>query len=751
MAENTTLLEVRVNNAEALKAVVEYTKEVERLTAAEKELKAEMKDGGTEEQRQQLAELQAQRTAYNGVLRQTKKEISDNVKEQLAQEGSLNQLRSRLSQLTKEYDNLSKEMRESEFGAELQADINGVTDELKAAEEATQRYYRNVGNYRNDMVAAFQATAGSAGAIVNPVKNATLAFKTLSATPVIAILGLLANIIMKVIEHFKSSEENVNQAAEAMAAFKVIGDVVTIGLQTLAKGLGWVATKIAGLLRSLRLLKDRQEENLQIELNTIEINKRSREAEVENAKAALEVAKLRNEAKDKENKSIAERLAAIQKAGDIELRIAQRNQELAELRLSTLRLQAKQTENDKEMNDELAKAEAEVFKAQMEYYNKTRELLEQENTLRAEYAAEQKARAEAARARLEREIEEKRAAIDMELELMEEGEEKKIALENERYRRQKEELQEELKDAELTAEARAALNRQIELAEELHQRTLQGIRQEADAEREAKRLADLAAAKALDDEAMAQERLRWQNRIAEMKLNGESTLQLQLEMKQAELEALHRYEEETEEEFNARMLAKRQEVKDAERTIADEEVAIQKKKYQSLRGVNTSLIGLLNALGEENEGAAVAAKILGFAEIAINTAVAISEGVKSASGVKFPGNLVAIASIVTAIMTNMTSAISLLRSAKVGGGEGGGTGTPIITTAGSTGAVLQAASSVGTDVPYLAQQAGSQAMSEEATAQAVERGMESVKIYASWTEGREVGNNVEFVEDLGSV
>lgn len=753
MADNTTILEVRVNNAEALKAVVDYTKKVEELTAAEKALKAEMKNGGTDAQRKQLADLQAQRNAYNSVLRQTRQELQNNVKEQLLAEGSLNQLRAQLSQLTREYDNLSKEMREGDVGAALQKDINEVTTALKDAEEGTQRFYRNVGNYRNDMVEAFQATAGSAGAIISPIKNTTLAFQALSKTPVIAILGLLANIIMKVIEYFKTSEENVNDAAQAMAGFRAIGDLVTVSLQTIAKGLGWVAQQFTKVLQRLGLMKQRLEENNQIALNNIAIQKMTREAEVENAKAALEVAQLRNDAKDKENKSIEERLAAIRRAGDIELRMAERNQQLAELRLQTLQLEAKQAENSAEQNDAIAKAEAEVYRARTDYYNKTRELLEQENTLRAELEAERKAQAERELARVEREIEEKRAAVDMEIEAMQEGFEKQRAQENERYRRQREDLEKELaEEGTLTEGAREALNRQLELAEQIHQNNLTAIDQEAEASREAQRLAAIAAAKQADEEALAEEKLRWQNRLAEMRLNGENTLQLQLEMKRAELEALHQYEEESDEEFRARVLAKQEEFAEAEKAIADFEVQTQRAKLQSMASLTSALGGLIETLGENNKAAAIAAKVLAFGEIAINTAVAIAQGVKAASAVPFPGNLAAIATTVATTLTNMTSAIKLLKSAKVGGGDGGGAASaPIITSAGSTGPALQAASTLATDVPYLAQQAGAQALNAEATAEAIENGMEGVVIYASWTEGREVGKKVDFVEELGTV
>ena len=77
------------------------------------------------------------------------KEIKDSSKAVKEEEGSLNQLRAKLSELTKQYDALGRAERESAKGHELKDKINAITTELKKAEEETQRFYRNVGNYKS--------------------------------------------------------------------------------------------------------------------------------------------------------------------------------------------------------------------------------------------------------------------------------------------------------------------------------------------------------------------------------------------------------------------------------------------------------------------------------------------------------------------------------------------------------------------------------------------------------------------------
>lgn len=83
------------------------------------------------------------------------KEVQNEMRQQITLDGSLRQLRAQLSNLTRDYDNLSRAERENaNVGGKLKAQINQVTTEIKAAEEGTQRYYRNVGNYQNAILNA---------------------------------------------------------------------------------------------------------------------------------------------------------------------------------------------------------------------------------------------------------------------------------------------------------------------------------------------------------------------------------------------------------------------------------------------------------------------------------------------------------------------------------------------------------------------------------------------------------------------
>lgn len=151
MAENTTtrVVEVQVDNAEAIKLIADYNAKIEESTAKEKALREAIKKKGeaTAADREELAKLRAEQTAYKRELREVEKEVQNNIKAAREEERSNRKLRAELSNLTKQYDSMSAAMQKSAEGEALKKQINEITDALLESEEGTQRFYRNVGNY----------------------------------------------------------------------------------------------------------------------------------------------------------------------------------------------------------------------------------------------------------------------------------------------------------------------------------------------------------------------------------------------------------------------------------------------------------------------------------------------------------------------------------------------------------------------------------------------------------------------------
>ena len=160
MAENDErILDIKINYNDAIRKIAEYRTKLDELKESESDLRDELKSGtiSREEYNLRMAESKVQSQQYTEVIRTTTKAVQNQLKVEKEKEGSLKALRAELSNATAAYDELSRAEREGAKGKELQAHINKVTDELKEAEEATKRYYRNVGNYEESLAPLFQS------------------------------------------------------------------------------------------------------------------------------------------------------------------------------------------------------------------------------------------------------------------------------------------------------------------------------------------------------------------------------------------------------------------------------------------------------------------------------------------------------------------------------------------------------------------------------------------------------------------
>ncbi len=176
MADDVTtkILEIQVNYSDALTKIAQYRVEIEKIKNQQKELKQQLKDGQiTQEEYHKTMESSRQLTSqYNDAVSLLSRQVKNQLKAQKEQEGSLVQLRAELSNLTAEYDRLSRAERESAKGDELKDKINRLTNELKSSEEATQRFFRNVGNYKSALVGAGVSTQSLTDALTRECQNA---------------------------------------------------------------------------------------------------------------------------------------------------------------------------------------------------------------------------------------------------------------------------------------------------------------------------------------------------------------------------------------------------------------------------------------------------------------------------------------------------------------------------------------------------------------------------------------------------
>ena len=511
----------------------------------------------------------------------------------------------------------------------------------------------------------------------------------------------------------------------------------------------------------------------------------------------------------------------------MEEQAAKRNVELAERRYNALKLESERAENNAETNAELARLEADMYNARREYFSKTMELLEQENTVRGEIAAKAKEAAADMQARKQKELEAVRAAQDAIFALITSESERQLTQTEATYNRQIEDLKKRLEmEKDLTVAARKAINSQINALEDKKEIDLAQIRQQAnkdeiqkEADKQAKLIElRLSALKEGSDEELAlriqqlelqkaeeiraaeelgiarveveakynklieEERaktaenlrnkaaeelaLEWQNKINEAALQHEDTLQLEVEYRRSELEALHQMEGESDAEFKARQLEAERNYTDAKEAIAAKEIEIEQAKYEAAATIAGSLSDVFSQLGEDNKAMAALSKVLALAEIAINTGKAISEMVAAESSKGLLGILTTAAGVAR-ILAMMAQATSVVKSAKFaeGGlvtGPGSGTSDSIparlsngesVMTSRATemfAPVLSAFNQIGGGVPISVQQSSSVIEGEEMLARAVAKGVAALpRPVVSVEEITTTANRVAVLEKLG--
>lgn len=169
MVTNTTekIISVKFDSQQAVKGLMQLNQQIEQNNTDLKEM-ASAGQKGTKA----YAQLEQETKALKNQKRDLSQMVQNEVKQQTTLDGSLRQLRAELSNLTKQYDALSKAERENDnVGVKLKNQINQVTNEIKRAEEGTQRYYRNVGNYQNAILGAL----GINGRFANSLMGITAA------------------------------------------------------------------------------------------------------------------------------------------------------------------------------------------------------------------------------------------------------------------------------------------------------------------------------------------------------------------------------------------------------------------------------------------------------------------------------------------------------------------------------------------------------------------------------------------------
>lgn len=528
--------------------------------------------------------------------------------------------------------------------------INSVNDQLKSMDASVGNYQRNVGNYigaMDHLTASFGSMGKGAQSVIAPIKGVTTGLKTLSATPAIAILGLLANVLQKVIEGIKSSEENTNAMTQAMSPFAAIGDTVTKVLQGLGGVLAKVVEGFGKLTSAIFGTNEATKERLRLAKEEAALQQKERENIIANAEAEREVARLRAEAADKTKHSASERIALLEQAGEQERLIAERSVQAAKMQYEIIKSRNALTQSNAEDLKKEAEAYAAVVNAETSYYNKVREInagITEARNAEAKAASDAaKAAKDAAAAKIAAEKEYIAKALADEVqaatnraEAYRHGSVEYLAamrdvaaMEYDQMKRQMDESDAEWQARRLAAarklaeaqqsttdalieEGRLALENemnalatgsmdQLAKAVELAKYNLDNLHQAIDESDDAFLARRLEAQQAYQGALQAQNeaeleegRQQYEQRLATLEENSLAYLDAEVALKKYELDTLHQLEGESEDAFRTRQLQAEKEYYDAKKAQAQ-------SWMQTLSGMTSGVSSILGSIADAME------------------------------------------------------------------------------------------------------------------------------------------------------
>lgn len=218
-------------------AVIETDKQIKQLKKSFVSLSDSEKTGssGTGILRQ-VQQLAAQRLVEEESIRRTIKAQKDQIIQSRAEEGSITALRKQIILLTKDYDDLGRTRRNGDAGKALLAQIANVQKELSAAEQASGRFQRNVGNYAS----AWNGLSFSVQQVARELPSLAVSANTF-------FLAISNNLPILVDEIAKARKEYAAFKAELAAGNKDVKAVAPVWRQLTKSLISWQTALVVGL------------------------------------------------------------------------------------------------------------------------------------------------------------------------------------------------------------------------------------------------------------------------------------------------------------------------------------------------------------------------------------------------------------------------------------------------------------------------------------------------------------------------
>lgn len=432
MAEETfkQIVEVEVNNDDAIQAVVEQQKAIDGLKSTISDLKKQQRELDTttkegakayDENAKMIVVNEAQLKTLNQTMNANKRIVEAN-------NAGTNEQTGAYQRLSQQYTALAQKAKDMAvvYGTNSQATIKAqqeaknLSDRLKEIDASVGQNQRNVGNYSGalegtigkiiEMIPALKGMGGAFGEMSSGImasNGSTMALngsmKLLSTNPLFLAITIIVGIFIKL----KDAVQNNGQAMEALnritAPAKLLMEVLGRVIERLAnfvlKGveqLQNMAIAIAKLLPFGEKYAEQAEKAIALKKEQQRLEEKYRQDIVDTAKDEQIIARNKLKIEERNKYSAQERLKFAEEVRDAENRIARGEMERARLAFTQFKeqmAQKGQTYEDltKEQRDQYKNLEAEEIKAQTRLDIRLKEITTKEQEMRNAILAEEKA------------------------------------------------------------------------------------------------------------------------------------------------------------------------------------------------------------------------------------------------------------------------------------------------------------------------------------------------------------------------
>lgn len=722
------IIEVEVNAGDAAQKLAQTKNNIAALKAEQKQLNAAIKENGsvTAEQAQRLAEISGELKNLSREEKMYTSQLNTATGGNKEFGKSLASMSIELAKMKAEYRNMSKEMRESDAGKQLQASIQNLDKTMKDADAELGDFGRNVGNYQSALLGlngnVVKVANLFAGGFKNGIAAAGMALKgfakTLLTTPIgwiSAAIAAAVKIFNELRDAFKRNDDAGTALSVALARLQPVITAIREGFTALATvvakvvgGITAAATAVLNLIPAYRKASEAAQELVRAQ---DALQDRQREYVVNEAERDKEIAELRKKAVSDEKLTAKEREEIYKQIDEISRQSMEERKNIAAENYRILQEEAKKNNDTSDaMKDRLSQAYAEMIKAQTDYLTETTRIGSRQRQAREEQA---KAEAEEEKRQFEErkrrwqewqrnkvEAEKKaqdelRKLEDLQNGMIEDELKQRRAIIKTTADREIEDLNNRLlTEKNLTTEARESIAQQIVLIRQKMWKDLSAVDDEELAKTQEKlakmaeetaKAAEEAAKAAAEAEAKEAERLRqvyeekseqlynsMRERLNAVYGNAVEASEIELQAVQQNYERLVNLDAETkaamfgsEEQYKTAVLEAEAQMLEARQKNSDAIKSQAEEVAQTMQAVTGALSDMFEAAAGDSEAYEKFKKAMAIADAAISLAQTIASATAASTAGDPYTMAIRIASNVAAVTAQFAAVIKAINAASV--------------------------------------------------------------------------------------